>query len=79
MVLNEYVDQKVFRTAYRQWVAAKEELALVSFHEAGFFRELQWKRVSHAMMHEKPIDGWFQYDYVLDLAKGTETQYIVIG
>ncbi len=31
------------------------------------------------MMHEKPIDGWFQYDYVLDLAKGTETQYIVIG
>ena len=36
MVLNEYVDQKVFRTAYRQWVAAKEEQALISFHEAGF-------------------------------------------
>ena len=31
------------------------------------------------MMREKPIDGWFQYDYVLDLAKGTETQYIMIG
>ena len=27
MVLNEYVDQKVFRTAYRQWVAAREEQA----------------------------------------------------
>ena len=79
MVLNEYVDQKVFRTAYRQWVAAKEEQALISFHEAGFFRELQWKRVTHDMMHEKPIDGWFQYDYVLDLAKGTENQYIVIA
>ena len=24
MVLNEYVDQKVFRTAYCQWVAAKD-------------------------------------------------------
>ena len=35
MVLNEYVDQKVFRTAYRQWVAAKDEQALISFHEAG--------------------------------------------
>ena len=52
MVLNEYVDQKVFRTAYRQQGAAKDEQA---------------------------IDGWFQFDYVLDLAKGTENQYIVIG
>ena len=50
MVLNEYVDQKVFRTAYRQWVAAKDEQALISFHEAGFFRELQWKRIKHYKM-----------------------------
>ena len=33
----------------------------------------------HDKMDEKTIDGWFQFDYVLDLAKGTETQYIVIG
>ena len=52
MIQNEYFDQKVFRTAYRQWGAAKDEQA---------------------------IDGWFQFDYVLDLAKGTENQYIVIG
>ena len=43
MVLNEYVDQKVFRTAYRQWVAAKDEQALISFHKTGFLRELLWK------------------------------------
>ena len=79
MILDEYKDQKVFRTAYRQWVAAKDEQALISFHEAGFFRELQWKRIKHDKMDEKAIDGWFQFDYVLDLAKGTETQYIVIG
>ena len=30
-------------------------------------------------MNEKAIDGWFQFDYVLDLAKGTENQYIVIS
>ena len=30
-------------------------------------------------MDEKAIDGWFQFDYVLDLAKGTEEQYIVIS
>ena len=52
MILNEYVDQKVFPSAYRQWGAAK---------------------------HDQAIDGWFQFDYVLDLAKGTENQYIVIG
>ena len=79
MILNEYVDQKVFRTAYRQWVAAKDEQALISFHESGFFRELQCKRIKHDKMNEKAVDVWFQFDYVLDLAKGTENHYIVIG
>ena len=78
-ILIDRVDQKVFRTAYGQWVAAKEDWALVSFHEAGFLRELQWKRIKHDKVDEKAIDGWFQFDYVLDLAKGTENQYIVIG
>ena len=50
MILNECVDQKVFRTAYRQWVTAKDEQALISFHEAGFFRELHWKRIKHDKM-----------------------------
>lgn len=79
MILDEYKEQKVFRTAYRQWVAAKEEQALVTFHEAGFFRDLQWKKINHDKMNEKPIDGWFQFDYVLDLAEGTEKEYTVIG
>ena len=79
MILNEEVDQKVFRTAYCQWVAAMNEQALITFHEAGFFRELQWKRIKHDKMEEKAIDGWFQFDYVLDLAKRTKDQYIIIG
>ena len=79
MILDEYKEQKVFRTAYRQWVSAQDEQALVTFHEAGFFRDLQWKQIKHDKMDEKPIDGWFQYDYVLDLAEATEKQYTVIG
>jgi hypothetical protein len=39
----------------------------------------QSKQVKHEKMNEKAIDGWFQVDYVLDLAKGTENHYIVIG
>ena len=30
------------------------------------------------MMNEKPIDEWFQLDYVLDLTEGTEKLHIVI-
>jgi hypothetical protein len=30
-------------------------------------------------MDEKAIDGWFQFDCFLDLARWTVTQYIVIG
>ena len=79
MILDEFKEQKTFRTSYRQWVAAKEEQALVTFHEAGFFRDLHWIKINHDMVNEKPVDGWFQYDYVLDLAEGTEKQYTVIG
>ena len=39
----------------------------------------QSKQVKHDKMNEKAIDEWFQVDYVWDLAKGTETQHIVIG
>ena len=79
MILDEYKDQKVFRTAYRQWVAAKKEQALVTFNKAGFFRDLHWVKINHDLVNEKPVDGWFQYDYVLYLAEGTEKQYTVIG
>ena len=56
MVLNEYVDQKVFRTVYRQWVAAKDEQALISFHEAGFSREFCGK-IKHNKIDEQAMDG----------------------
>ena len=79
MILNEYVDQKVFRTPYHQWFAAKDEQALISFHEAGFFWELQSKRIKHYKMDYKATLGWFQFDNDLDLAKGSENLYIVIG
>ena len=79
MILDEFKEQKTFRTSYRQWVAAKEEQALVTFHEAGFFQDLYWIKIIHNMVNEKPVDGWFQYDYVLDLAEGTEKQYMIFG
>ena len=32
------------------------------------------KHIKHDTMDEKAIDGWFQLDYVLNSAKGTETE-----
>ena len=37
-------------------IRAEDEQTLISFHEAGFFRELQWKRIKHDKMDEKAID-----------------------
>ena len=68
-----------FRRAYSCHVAAIDEQAIISLHESGFFRDLSWEPVAHDKQKEKPIDGWFQYDYVLDLAEGTENNYTVIG
>ena len=72
-------EQSCFRRAYNCHVAAIDEQAIISLHESGFFRDLSWEPVAHDKQKEKPIDGWFQYDYVLDLAEGTENNYTVIG
>ena len=49
-----------------------------SFFMGQVFFKHQWVPVPHDKQSEKPIDGWFQYDYGLDLAEGSEKQYTVI-
>ena len=71
-------EQTCFRKAYRQFVSAKDKQAIVTLHKSGFFLDLQWATVPHDKQSEKPIDGWFQYDYVLGLAEASEKQYTVI-
>ena len=78
MVNGVQKEQSCFRRAYTQFVSAKDEQAIVTLHESGFFRDLQWIAIPHDKQSENPIDGWFQYDYVLDLAEGSEKQYTVI-
>ena len=72
-------EQSCFRRAYSLFVSARNEQAIVTLHESGFFRDLQWIAIPHDKQSEKPIDGWFQYEYVLDLVQGTENQFMVIG
>ena len=79
MVDGVQKEQSCFRRDYSCHVAAIDEQAIISLHESGFFRDLSWEPVAHDKQKQKPIDGWFQFDYVLDLAEGTENNYTVIG
>ena len=72
-------EQSCFRKAYSLFVSARNEQAIITLHESGFFRDLQWNAIAHDKQSENPINGWFQYEYVLDLAQGTEIKFTVIG
>ena len=76
---DDYKEQKTFRNSYHQWVATKEEQALLTFHEAGFSRDLNWIKINHDLVYEKLVNGQLQYDYVLDLVEMTESKHTVIG
>ena len=75
MVDGTQIEQSCFRRAYTQFVSARDEQAIVTLHKSGFFRDLQWVPVPHVKQSEKPIDAWFQHDYVLDLAEGTQNKF----
>ena len=57
----------------------EKRLSLAFVSEEPVRRDFGYEVIDQEKMDEKAVDGWFQFDYVLDLAKGTETQYIVIG
>ena len=58
MILDDYFEQKTFRTSYRQGVTVEKEQALITFHEAGFFRDLQWIKINHDLVNEnQSMDG----------------------
>ena len=78
MVNGVQKEQSCFQRAYTQFVSAKDKHAMFTLHESEFFHNLQWVLVPYDKQSEIPIDGWFQYDYVLDLAEGSEKQYTVI-
>ena len=43
-----------------------------------FFRDLHLIKINQDS-ERKVVDVWFQFNYVLDFAEGTESKYTVIG
>jgi hypothetical protein len=57
-------------------VLKQQSTASINNHSTRYLMESPVLREHH---HQNNIDGWFQFDYVLDLTEGTEKHYIVIG
>ena len=57
-----------------------KEMILGVYKEQKTFRVSyrQWVATKHDLKNEKPVDVWFLYECVLELAEGTEKQYTVI-
>jgi len=53
-------------------VAAKDDESVIRFRNSGKFREIKWKILKHDRLDEKPLGGWLEFEYVMELAPGTQ-------
>ena len=53
-------------------VAAKDDESVIRFRKSRKFREIKWKILKHDRLDEKPLGGWFEFEYVMELAPGTQ-------
>ena len=59
-------------------VVAKDDDAVIDFRIKGKWRDMKWKQLKHDMSDEKPRGGWMEFEYVMDLAPGTQNNYFKI-
>ena len=71
-------DQICHRRYATKMVVAKNDDAVVDFRIKGKWRDMKWKQLKHDMSDEKPRGGWMEFEYVMDLAPGTQNNYFKI-
>ena len=71
-------DQICHRRYATKMVVAKDDDAVVDFRIKGKWRDMKWKQLKHDMSDEKPRGGWMEFEYVMDLAPGTQNNYFKI-
>jgi len=52
--------------------AAKDDESLIRFRNSRKFRDIKWKILKHDRLDEKPLGGWLEFEYVMELAPGTQ-------
>ena len=53
-------------------VAAKDYESLIRFRNSGKFMGIKWKILKHDRLDEKPWGGCLEFEYVMELAPGTQ-------
>ncbi len=71
-------DQICHRRNATKMVVAKDDDAVIKFRNSGQWRDMKWKQLKHDMSDESPRGGWVEFEYVMDLAPGTQKNYFII-
>ena len=58
--------------------AAKDEESVIRFRNSGKFRAIKWKILKHDRLDEKPGGGWLEFEFVMELALGTQGIFFMI-
>ena len=45
---------------------------MIRFRNIGIFRDIKWKILKHDRLDKKPGGGWKEFEYVMELAPGTQ-------
>ena len=53
-------------------VAAKDDESVIRFRNSGKFRDMKWKILKQDRLDEKPWGGWLEFEFVMELAPGTQ-------
>ena len=59
-------------------MAAKDEESVIRFRNSGKFRDIKWKILKQDRLDEKPRGGWLEFEFVMELAPGTQDNYFMI-
>ena len=59
-------------------VVSKDDDAVIDFRIKGKWRDMKWKQLKNDMSYEKPMGGWMEFEYVMDLAAGSQNNYFKI-
>ena len=59
-------------------VAAKDDESVIRFRNSGKFRDIKWKILKQDRLDEKPRGGWLEFEFVMELAPGTQDNYFMI-
>ena len=71
--------EQIYHRRYAtKMVVAKDDDAVIDFKNKGKWRDMKWNQLKHDMSDEKLRVGCMEFEFVMDLAPGTNDKYFKI-